>query len=100
MGLATPMWAYATLFFGHAPAGACLLFTFAAALQLLRSQTAAQDLGWSTVAGLAAGWATVSEYPAVPASWILAIFALALVWKDGSPRRWRVAAGIAAVYSP
>jgi hypothetical protein len=96
MGLATPMWAYATLFFGHAPAGACLLFTFAAALQLLRSQTAAQDLGWSTVAGLAAGWATVTEYPAAPASLILAIFALALVWKDGWPRRWRVAAGIAA----
>jgi len=96
MGLATPMWAYATLFFGHAPAGACLLFTFAAALQLVRSQNAAQDLGWSTAVGLAAGWATVTEYPAAPASLILAIFALGLVWKDGWPRRWRVVAGIAA----
>jgi hypothetical protein len=96
MGLATPMWAYATLFWGHALAGACLLFAFTAALQLRDHATAAQDLVWSTAAGLAAGWATVTEYPAAPAALILAIFAFGLVWKDGGPRRWRVAGGIAA----
>jgi hypothetical protein len=96
MGLATPMWAYATLFFGHAAAGACLVFAFAAALQLTGSRNVAQDLAWSTAAALTAGWATVTEYPAVPAALILAIFALVLVWKDGWPRRWRIAAGIAA----
>ena len=96
MGLATPMWAYATLFWGHALAGACLLFAFAAALQLSRGANPARDLAWSTVAGLTAGWATVTEYPAAPAAVILAIFALCLVWKDGWSRRWRTAAGIAA----
>ena len=96
MGFATPMWAYATLFWGHALAGACLLFAFAAALQLCDHPNVASDLAWSTAAGLAGGWATVTEYPAAPASLILAIFALGLVWNDGWLRRWRVAAGIAA----
>jgi hypothetical protein len=100
MALATPLWAYATLFWGHALAGACLLLAFAAALQLSASVSgrpnAAGDFAWSAAAGLAAGWATVTEYPAAPASLILALFALALVWKDGWLRRWRVAAGIAA----
>jgi len=96
MGLATPMWAYATLFWGHALAGACLLFAFAAALQLRVRPSSARDLAWSTATGLAAGWATVTEYPAAPASLILAIFALALVWNDGWSRRWRIATFIAA----
>ncbi len=96
MGLATPVWAYATLFWGHALAGACLLFAFASALKLPSSPNATQDLGWTSAAGLAAGWATVTEYPAAPASVILAIFALGLVWRDGWPRRWRIATGIAA----
>ena len=34
LGLATPMWAYSTLFWGHALAGACLVFAFACALSL------------------------------------------------------------------
>ena len=96
LGLATPMWAYATLFWGHALAGACLLFAFAAALQLNGRASIARDLVWSIAVGLAAGWATVTEYPAAPAALILAIFALSLVWKDGWPRRWLIATGIAA----
>ncbi len=95
MGLATPMWAYATLFWGHALAGACLVFTFAAALKLAGSLGRSYDMAWAIAAGLAAGWATVTEYPAAPASLILAIFALRLVWKDGWPRRRRIAAGLA-----
>jgi hypothetical protein len=98
MGLATPLWVYATLFWGHALAGACLLFAFAAVLQLSGSGSpnAARDFAWSIAVGLIAGWATVTEYPAAPASSILALFALVLVWRDGWPRRWRTAAGIAA----
>src|SRR5205807_5661709 len=38
MGLATPLWAYATLFWGHALAGACLLFAFAAGTTLQSSE--------------------------------------------------------------
>jgi hypothetical protein len=95
MGLANPLWAYATLFWGHALAGAFLLFAFAAALKLSGAQSSRADFVWSAVAGLAAGWATVTEYPAAPASLILAVFALIMVWKDGWPRRLHIVAGIA-----
>jgi hypothetical protein len=94
MGLATPMWAYATLFWGHALTGACLLFAFAAGMMLHSSQHARRDFLWGVAVGLSAGWATVSEYPAAPASVILAVFALAQVWQGGWPRRWRTVAGI------
>jgi hypothetical protein len=94
-GLATPMWAYSTLFWGHALAGACLVFAFAAALQLASSLGTPKDLAWATAAGLAAGWATVTEYPAAPATLVIALFAEAIVWKEGWARRWRIAAGLA-----
>ncbi len=94
MGLATPMWAYATLFWGHALAGACLIFGFAAALLLHESRGGTGDLFWGLIVGLFAGWATVSEYPAAPASAILAVLALAEVWSGGRGRRWRTTLGI------
>jgi len=94
MGLATPMWAYATLFWGHALAGACLIFAFAAAVVLRESHGGMSDMFWGLVVGLSAGWATVSEYPAAPASAILAILALAEVWAGGRARRWRTALGV------
>jgi hypothetical protein len=94
LGLATPMWAYATLFWGHALAGACLVFGFAAALLLRPGRSSGSDLVWGLLVGLCAGWATVSEYPAAPASAILAILALAEVWPDGRSRRVRTALGV------
>jgi len=90
-GLANPMWAYAVLFWGHALTGACLLFAFAAALKLREANR--HDLLLGLAVGLAAGWATVSEYPALPASAIIAVFALTLTWPQ---RRWRALAGLAA----
>ena len=96
MGLATPIWPYATLFWAHALVGACLLFGFGAAWMLGSSKSAWADWWWGLAVGLAAGWATVSEYPAAPASAILALLALWQVWRGGWPRRWPTAAGIAA----
>jgi hypothetical protein len=96
MGLATPMWAYATLFWGHALAGACLIFGFAAAILLRESRGRTSDLFWGLIVGLSAGWATVSEYPAAPASAILAVLALAQVWSGGRARRWPTALGVSA----
>ena len=72
LGLATPMWAYSTLFWGHALAGACLVFAFACALQLRRDVSSARDVLWGLALGLTAGWATVTEYPSAPASVIVA----------------------------
>jgi len=94
MGLGTPIWAYATLLWAHALAIACLLFAFAAVLKL-DPQKAGGEVLWGFIAGLMAGWATVTEYPAAPASAIIALFAIARVWPSGWPRRLRVAGGVA-----
>jgi hypothetical protein len=94
MGLGTPIWAYATLLWAHALAGACLLFAFAAVLRIDPVLPGGEML-WGFIAGAMAGWATVTEYPAAPASAILAVFALARVWNSGWHRRLRVAGGTA-----
>src|SRR6266852_1403646 len=83
MGLATPVWAWATLFWGHALAGACFVFALATAMRLRETPDPARDRFWGFIVGLTAGWATVSEYPAAPASAIVVILALVLVWPNG-----------------
>ena len=95
-GLATPVWAWATLLWGHALAGACLVLALAAAAMLQQTQDPVRDRFWGFVVGLTAGWATVSEYPAAPASAIVAILTLTVVWPSGRQRRWRVAGSVAA----
>jgi len=92
MSIGTPMLAYASLFWAHALVGSCLLFGFAAALKAADGH---HDLLWSLAAGLAAGWAAVTEYPAAPASAMLAVLAVALAWPRGRAARWRTFAGIA-----
>lgn len=81
LGLATPMWAYSTLFWGHSLAGACLVFGFAFALRLCRNQSHTGDVLLGLAVGLTAGWATVTEYPAAPAAAIVAALAVGLVWE-------------------
>src|SRR5438309_4297802 len=94
MSLGSPMWAYASLFWAHALVGACLLFAFAAGLKLKNTSSPRSDFWWALALGLAAGWATVTEYPALPASALLALFALSQVWRRGVAGRWRAAAGV------
>ena len=94
LALATPFWAYASLFWAHALAGACLIFAFASALKLSESQSSRADFLCALAVGLAAGWATVTEYPAAPASALLAFFALSQVWTRGNATRWRTVLGV------
>src|SRR5579864_3876060 len=94
MSVGTPMWAYASLFWAHALVGACLIFAFASALKISESKSARGDFLWALAVGLAAGWATVTEYPAAPASAILAGLALSRAWPRGNGARRRVVAGI------
>jgi hypothetical protein len=94
MCLGTPIWAYASLFWAHALVGACLIFAFAATLKLRDRGTASADFLWALAVGSAAGWATVTEYPAAPASAILAFLGLSQAWPRGTSVRWRVAAGV------
>jgi hypothetical protein len=94
MGIGTPLWAYASLFWAHALAGACLIFAFASAIKLRDEQSARGDFLWALAVGLAAGWATVTEYPAAPASVLLALLALSQAWPRGRGARWRVGVGV------
>ncbi len=94
MCLGTPMWAYASLFWAHALVGACLVFAFVSALKVRESTSARMDFLWALAVGLTAGWATVTEYPAAPASAMLAFFALSRAWPRGNASRWRVASGV------
>ena len=91
MAIGTPFLAYANLFWAHALVGACLVFAFAAALKIGDGRS---EFSWALAVGLAAGWATVTEYPAAPASALLALFALGQAWPRGSAARWRVVAGV------
>src|ERR1035438_32866 len=88
------MWAYASLFWAHALVGACLVFAFVSALKVRESTNARGDFLWGLAVGLAAGWATVTEYPAAPASAMLALLALSQAWSRGNAARWRVVAGV------
>ena len=72
----------------------CLLFAFAAALKSRDSKSARREFLWALAVGLAAGWATVTEYPAAPASALLAFLALSQAWPNGPAARWRIAAGV------
>ena len=94
MALGTPIWAYASLFWAHALVGACLVFAFTAALKVRDNGGGRADFLWALAVGLAAGWATVTEYPAAPASVVLALFALSQAWPRGKASRWRVMAGV------
>jgi hypothetical protein len=96
MCVGTPIWAYASLFWAHALVGACLVFAFAATFKPRDNYARGthEDFFWGLAVGLSAGWATVTEYPAAPASVILALFAMWQVWPRGAPARWRVAAGV------
>ena len=89
--IGTPMLAYATLFWAHALVASCLVFAYAAALKLREVQN---EFWWALVVGLTAGWATVTEYPAAPASALLAFFALTQTWSRGAAARLRVIVGI------
>jgi len=91
LSVGTPMLAYASLFWAHALVGACLLFAFAAALKV---GDGPREFWWALAVGLAAGWATVTEYPAAPASALVALLALSQVWSTGTAVRWRVIAGL------
>jgi hypothetical protein len=95
LGLATPFWCYATLFWGHALSAACLFFAFSFAVSLREFESRSRDLLLSISVGLAAGWATVTEFPAAPAAVIVALLVIAFAWPGGSGRLTRVATGVA-----
>jgi hypothetical protein len=82
LGVGTPMWIYATQFWGHALASACLVFAFAAA-DRLRLPTATGDRAvLAGIVGLAAGWAVVTEYPAAVPALLIGVMTLIYAWRS------------------
>ena len=71
-GVASPAWAYATLFMGHGQAAGCLMIAMLAVDRLgdfAESPETRRRMGW--VIGLAGGWAVVTEFQAaIPAVFI------------------------------
>ncbi len=95
LGLATPFWCYATLFWGHALSAACLFFAFVCSVSLREFHSRGRDLFLSIVVGLAAGWATVTEFPAAPAAGIIVLLMIAFAWPGGRGRLARLITGVA-----
>ncbi len=87
-GLASPAWAYATLFMGHGQTAGCLMIAFVAA-DALRDATPLWRARLAWILGLAGGWAVVTEFQAaIPAVFI---GLLAIAWDQ------RVRHGLQAV---
>jgi hypothetical protein len=81
-GLGTPMWIYATQFWGHALASACLVFAFAAADRLREPGSSARQLPLAAAVGLGGGWAVVSEFPAAIPALMIGVMALVYCWRS------------------
>jgi len=74
-GLGTPMWVYATHFWGHALSAACLVCAFAAADGAREPATNSRRVMIGILVGATAGWAVVTEYPAAIPALLLAVLA-------------------------
>lgn len=82
-GLGTPMWIYATQFWGHALAAACLVFAFAAADRLRYFPGLGESAALAAIVGLSAGWAVVTEVPAAVPAVMIGVMALIYLQRLG-----------------
>jgi hypothetical protein len=96
LGLGSPAWCQATLFYGHATAMAWLLAALLGATALGRASSARRDAILALGVGGAGGCAVVTEYPAAPAAALLGALALFHAARGGPRRGGRVLLGIAA----
>jgi hypothetical protein len=76
-GVASPAWAYATLFMGHGLTAGCLMIALVAteALDLADAPEARGRDAW--IIGLAGGWAVVTEYQAAIPAVLVGLLAIA-----------------------
>jgi hypothetical protein len=85
--LATPAWAYATLFWSHGLAACGLVVAFGAALLLRDESDDRRAMVLGLAVGLSAGWATITEFPsAIPAA-LLAGLAFLHARQRGAERK-------------
>ncbi|HEV2549648.1 MAG TPA: hypothetical protein VGU20_20190 [Stellaceae bacterium] len=94
-GLATPMAGWATVFFGHAVAGACLITALSLILMIETNAPLWRDRAMGGLIGLLLGWAMVVELASAPAAAIVAFFALTRLRDVERPRRLQLFVGAA-----
>ena len=84
VGLGSPMWAYATLFWGNALASCCLVFAACTVDKLVHATALRQAPRLAFLAGLACGGAVLAEYPTAPMVAILCSLLLLKLrpWRD------------------
>jgi hypothetical protein len=87
LGLASPLWAYGTLFWGNALAALCLVLATTAVLDLRRVRRAQPLARAAAGAGLVTGWAVLTEFPIAPMA--IALFVLLLVGLRPWGSYWR-----------
>ena len=102
-GLASPAWAYATLFMGHGQTAGCLMIAFVAA-DALRDATPARRARLAWILGLAGGWAVVTEFQAAIPAVFIGLLAIAWDGLQAVPNRrpliLRIAGGVAIAAIP
>ena len=100
-GIASPGWAYATLFMGHGQTAGSLMIALAAADAL---GTGGRRLTLSWVVGLSGGLAAITEFPAAIPAVLIGLLALERVRRDGTNELMavvqRIALGVAIAAVP
>lgn len=76
VGMASPMWAYATMFWGNALASCFIVLAAYLVERLIRSTPVDNTLGLALGAGLATGGAVITEYPLAPMAVFLSLWLL------------------------
>ena len=98
-GLASPAWAYATLFMGHAQTAGCLMIALIAAETMAAPAVPTPGAARASsglrrtalVLGLSGGWAVVTEFPAAIPATLIGLLALHHVRRSaGTDAVWPV----------
>lgn len=87
LGLASPFWAYGTLFWGNALAAFCLVFAARGVVDAIYKPNAKRVVTPALLAGLATGLAVVTEFPTAPMA--MALFVLLLAKLRPWCRHWQ-----------
>ena len=95
IGFASPIWSFASTFFGHVAAGAWLFFTF---LVLRRMRTGPETISSRGLffVGLSGAIALIIEYPVAPIVVLLAVYACFVLREHGRLKDWRLLAAAVA----
>jgi 4-amino-4-deoxy-L-arabinose transferase-like glycosyltransferase len=80
-GLGTPAWAYATLYWAHALATACVVGALALAIILPERATSRGRLLVAALIGAVGALAVATEYPSAPPVVLVGLYALYQTWR-------------------